>query len=68
MKTEEILETASALIAGDKGILAMDESDTSLTSGCRTITLPETIDIRRAYRALARQYLHNAMAASMWTE
>jgi fructose-bisphosphate aldolase class I len=52
MKTEEILETASTLIAGDKGILAMDESDTSLNTSFRAIALPETADFRQACREL----------------
>jgi fructose-bisphosphate aldolase class I len=52
MKAEEILETANSLITGDKGILAMDEDNTSLDAKFKTMGLPETEDLRRACREL----------------
>jgi fructose-bisphosphate aldolase, class I len=52
MRTEEILETANSLLTGDKGILAMDEGNISLNEKFRTIGLPETDDLRRAYREM----------------
>ena len=47
-----MIETAKALVAGDKGLLAMDESIATCNSRFAKLGIPETEDARRAYREL----------------
>src|ERR1700712_394918 len=52
MKTEELISTATALMAGDKGLLAMDESTATCNKRFEEAGIPPTIEYRRAYREL----------------
>ena len=52
MKTQAILETAQALVAGDKGLLAMDESTPTCNRRFAALGIPQTDGARRAYREL----------------
>lgn len=52
MKTEELIKTAQAMVDGDKGLLAMDESNTTCNNRFAQLGLPQTIEYRRAYREL----------------
>lgn len=52
MKTQELIDTANALFAGDKGLLAMDESTSTCNKRFAEAGIPQTIEYRRAYREL----------------
>jgi fructose-bisphosphate aldolase class I len=52
MKALAILETAQALVAGDKGLLAMDESTPTCNRRFAALGIPRTEEARRAYREL----------------
>ncbi|MES2112310.1 MAG: class I fructose-bisphosphate aldolase [Bacteroidota bacterium] len=52
MRTEELIATATALMAGDKGLLAMDESTATCNKRFEEAGIPQTIEYRRAYREL----------------
>ena len=52
MKTQAILETAQALVAGDKGLLAMDESVPTCDKRFAALGIPQTDEARRAYREM----------------
>jgi fructose-bisphosphate aldolase class I len=48
----ELLDTASGLVAGDKGLLAMDESNSTCNKRFAKLGIPQTEEARRAYREL----------------
>jgi fructose-bisphosphate aldolase class I len=48
----EVIATAQALVTGDKGLLAMDESTQTCDERFATVGIPQTLDARRAYREL----------------
>lgn len=52
MKAQAILETAQALVTGDKGLLAMDESTPTCNRRFAALRIPQTEEARRAYREL----------------
>jgi fructose-bisphosphate aldolase class I len=52
VKAQAILETAQALVAGDKGLLAMDESTPTCGRRFAALGIPQTEEARRAYREL----------------
>jgi fructose-bisphosphate aldolase class I len=52
MKTEELIKTAEALMAGNKGLLAMDESLPTCNKRFEEAGIPQTVEYRRAYREL----------------
>ena len=52
MKVQAILETVQALVAGDKGLLAMDESTPTCNRRFAALGIPQTDEARRAYREL----------------
>ncbi len=52
MKTEELISTATAMMAGEKGLLAMDESTSTCNKRFEEVGIPQTIEYRRAYREL----------------
>ena len=52
MKAPAILETAQALVADDKGLLAMDESTPTCNRRFAALGIPQTEEARRAYREL----------------
>ena len=49
---QELMDTARALIAGDKGLLAMDESNPTCNKRFARLGIPQTEEARRAYREL----------------
>jgi fructose-bisphosphate aldolase, class I len=52
MNTQQLIDTAKALIAGDKGLLAMDESNPTCNKRFAKLGIPQTVEARRAYREL----------------
>lgn len=50
--THSLKETASALVAANKGLLAMDESTTTCNKRFAKLGIAQTIEARRAYREL----------------
>ncbi len=52
MNTQELMTTAMALVAGDKGLLAMDESNPTCNKRFAALGIPQTEAARRAYREL----------------
>lgn len=52
VKAQAILDTAQALVAGDKGLLAMDESNSTCNKRFAALGIPQTEEVRRAYREL----------------
>ena len=49
---QAVIENAQALMAGDKGLLAMDESNTTCNKRFAALGIPQTEDARRAWREL----------------
>src|ERR1035438_1594133 len=52
MNSEEIIDTARMLVANDKGLLAMDESNPTCNKRFAALGIPQTEETRRAYREL----------------
>ena len=52
MNAQNLMDTARALVAGDKGLLAMDESHPTCNKRFAKLGIPETEEARRAYREL----------------
>jgi fructose-bisphosphate aldolase, class I len=52
MNVKQLEETAKALVANDKGLLAMDESNPTCNKRFAALGIPQTIEARRAYREL----------------
>jgi fructose-bisphosphate aldolase, class I len=52
MNAQEIIDTARTLVAGDKGLLAMDESNPTCNKRFAGLGIPQTEEARRAYREL----------------
>jgi fructose-bisphosphate aldolase class I len=52
MSTEDLTNIARALVAGDKGLLAMDESNPTCNKRFAKLGIPQTEEARRAYREL----------------
>jgi fructose-bisphosphate aldolase, class I len=52
MNTRELIPTVHALLAGDKGLLAMDESNPTCHKRFAPLGIPQTEEARRAYREL----------------
>ena len=52
MNIQKLIDTAWALIADDKGLLAMDESTPTCNKRFAKLGIPQTIEGRRAYREL----------------
>lgn len=52
MEKQEMIKTAKALMAGDKGILAMDESTPTCDKRFAALNIPQTEEYRRAYREM----------------
>jgi fructose-bisphosphate aldolase, class I len=49
---ELIVDTARTLVAGDKGLLAMDESNPTCNKRFAKLGIPQTEAARRTYREL----------------
>ena len=52
MNAQHLIDTARALIATDKGLLAMDESNPTCHKRFAKLEIPQTEEARRAYREL----------------
>lgn len=52
MKAQQLIDTARLLVAGDKGLLAMDESKATCNKRFAAIGIPQTLEARRAYREM----------------
>jgi fructose-bisphosphate aldolase, class I len=52
MKTKELISTAKAMVANNKGILAMDESNPTCNKRFAKLGIPQTPELRREYREM----------------
>ncbi|MDD5222666.1 MAG: fructose-bisphosphate aldolase class I [bacterium] len=52
MNLPELIATAGAMVAGDKGLLAMDESTATCNKRFEKAGIPQTEEARRSYREL----------------
>jgi fructose-bisphosphate aldolase class I len=52
MTSQELIDTARALVADDKGLLAMDESNPTCNKRFAALGIPQAEEARRAYREL----------------
>jgi fructose-bisphosphate aldolase class I len=52
MNTQGLTDTARRLVADDKGLLAMDESNSTCNKRFAKVGIPQTVEARRAYREL----------------
>jgi fructose-bisphosphate aldolase, class I len=52
MNAHALIDTARSLVAGDKGLLAMDESNPTCNKRFARLGIPQTEEARRAYREL----------------
>nr|WP_309697557.1 class I fructose-bisphosphate aldolase [Armatimonas sp.] len=52
MNTQKLIDTAHALVAGDKGLLAMDESTSTCNKRFADLGIAQTEETRRTYREL----------------
>ncbi len=52
MNNQKLIDTAKALVANDKGLLAMDESTETCNKRFAKLGIPQTAEAHRAYREL----------------
>ena len=52
MNAQKLIDTARTLVAGNKGLLAMDESNPTCNKRFARLGIPQTEEARRAYREL----------------
>jgi fructose-bisphosphate aldolase class I len=52
MNTKDLIDIARRLVADDKGLLAMDESNPTCNKRFTNLGIPQTVEARRAYREL----------------
>jgi fructose-bisphosphate aldolase class I len=52
MNAQRLIATAKALVADDKGLLAMDESNSTCNQRFAKLGIPQTVEARRSYREL----------------
>ena len=52
MNTQILTDTAKAMVADDKGLLAMDESNPTCNKRFAKLGIPQTVEARRDYREL----------------
>jgi len=52
MNTQRLMNTAKALVADDKGLLAMDESNPTCNRRFAKLGIPQTEEMHRTYREL----------------
>jgi fructose-bisphosphate aldolase class I len=52
MNTQKLMDTARILVADDKGLLAMDESNPTCNKRFAKLGIPQTEEARRSYREL----------------
>jgi fructose-bisphosphate aldolase class I len=52
MNTQDLATTAKVLVAGGKGLLAMDESNSTCNKRFAILDIPQTVEARRSWREL----------------
>jgi fructose-bisphosphate aldolase class I len=52
MNAQELIDTANTMVADDKGLLAMDESNTTCHKRFAKLGIPQVVEARRAYREM----------------
>ncbi len=52
MNAQQSIDTATALVGGDKGLLAMDESNPTCNKRFAKLGIPQSAEARRAWREL----------------
>lgn len=52
MNKKQLIETAKALVGSEKGLLAMDESIPTCNKRFAQLGIPQTVEMRRAYREM----------------
>lgn len=52
MNSQELIDTAKAMVAGGKGLLAMDESNPTCNKRFAPLGIPQTAEVRRSYREM----------------
>ena len=52
MNAQQLIDTAKALVADGKGLLAMDESNPTCNQRFAKLGIPQTAETRRVYREL----------------
>jgi len=52
MNVKQLIDTATAMVADHKGLLAMDESNGTCNKRFAALGIPQTVEYRRAYREL----------------
>jgi len=52
MNSQLLIDTARTLVCGDKGLLAMDESNPTCNKRFAALNIPQTVEARRLYREL----------------
>ena len=52
MNAQLLIDTANKLVADDKGLLAMDESNPTCDKRFAKLGIPQTVESRRAYREM----------------
>ncbi len=52
MNTQELMDIARKMVADDKGLLAMDESNPTCNKRFARVGVPQTVEARRAWREL----------------
>ena len=57
MNTQALIETARMLVADDKGLLAMDESNPTCNKRFALLGIPQTVEARQAYREIGRAHV-----------
>jgi fructose-bisphosphate aldolase class I len=50
MHIQQLVDTAQALVAGDRGLLAMDESTATCNKRFAALGIPQTVEMHQAYR------------------
>ena len=65
MNAQELIDTARTLVAGDKGLLAMDESNPTCNKRLARLGIPQTEEARRAYREVPPAALRSKYNAAM---
>ena len=59
MNDQELISTAKAMVAGDKGLLAMDESNLTFNKRFAALGIAQTEENRCAYREMIITILGN---------
>ena len=52
MSSQELIATAGAMVAEDKGLLAIDESTPTCNKRFEKVGIPQTEEARRSYREM----------------